>query len=77
MLNSYKVKTDKNVRNNFKSLFSHINRFYLGSLNGNEINNVNRNELPYGAMVYDKTSHCLKVLTDQEGTKTWKSLNFS
>ena len=77
MLNSYKVQSDKNIHNNFNSLFSHINRYYLGSLSGLEISKINVNELPYGAMVYDKTSHCVQVLTDNAGLKTWKPLNFA
>ncbi|MCD6461002.1 hypothetical protein J7L67_10105 [bacterium] len=77
MLNSYKVESDKNIRNNFNSLFSHINRFYLGSLSGDKLDKINTSQLPYGAMVYDRTHHCVKVLTEQTGVKVWKSLDFS
>ncbi|MDX9703872.1 MAG: hypothetical protein RBU23_12645 [Candidatus Auribacterota bacterium] len=77
MLNKFPVNTDSNTRANFASLFSHISRYYLGSLTGQEINRLTATELPHGAMVYDTTSHTLKILTDQNGAKTWKTVRFS
>jgi len=62
---------------NFDSVFSHLNRYYLGSMTTGELDRLDTRELPYGAMVYDRTGHQLKVLSKQSGTKNWKTLSFS
>ena len=77
MLNKFAVNTDANTRANFTSLFSHISRYYLGSLSGDQINRTPVSELPHGAMVYDRTAHSLKILTDDSGDKIWKTVAFS
>lgn len=77
MLNNHAISSDKNTRANFTTLFSHISRYYLGSMTTDEINRITVSELPYGALVYDRSSHAMKVLTEHCGTKTWKNLTFS
>lgn len=77
MLNKFAVTTDTNTRANFASIFSHISRYYLGSLTGAQIDRTPVGELPHGAMVYDRTAHTLKILTDHNGAKTWKAVQFS
>ncbi len=77
MLNNHSTTKDKNTKMNFDSLFSHLNRYYLGSISANELNRLDTRELPFGAMVYDRTNHQLKVLTEQAGEKNWKTLSFS
>ena len=74
MLANHSAVTDKNTRVNFNMLFNHINSYYLGSLSAKEIDNINTNDLHCGALLYDSTDHCLKVLTQQGGEKIWKSL---
>ncbi len=66
--------SEKNIKMNFDNLFSHINRYYLGSLTSREIDRLNISELPCGAMVYDSINHSLKVLSDQNGEKIWKTI---
>ena len=77
MLNNHSTTKDKNTKMNFDSLFSHLNRYYLGSISSDELNRLDIKELPFGAMVYDRTNHHLKVLTEQSGAKNWKTLSFS
>lgn len=77
MLNNYSTTKDKNTKMNFDSLFSHLNRYYLGSMPADELNKLDTRELPFGAMVYDRTNHRLKVLAEQSGAKNWKTLSFS
>ncbi len=77
MLNNYSTTKDKNTKMNFDSLFSHLNRYYLGSMTADNLTEIDTKELPFGAMVYDKTNHKLKVLSEQSGKKKWKPLSFS
>lgn len=76
MLQRYPVSADKNTSRNFDAVFNHVNRYYLGSLSDAEIVNLNTNDLPFGAMVYNRTAHTLSVLTDSEGDKVFKPLSF-
>jgi hypothetical protein len=76
MLQQYPSSTDKNTRMNFDVIFTHINQYYLGSLSRDEIERLNMDELPCGALVYDRTNHVLAVLSCNAGTKVWKSVMF-
>ena len=77
MLQQFFVTQDKNTQMNFDAVFSHLNQFYLGMHSSSEIDTFNTAELPYGAMSYDTDAHVLKVLSDQNGAKVWKSIQFA
>ncbi|MEW6534527.1 MAG: hypothetical protein AB1454_02765 [Candidatus Auribacterota bacterium] len=76
MLHRYPVSADKNTSRNFDSIFNHVNRYYLGSLTDTEISRINTSDLPFGAMVYNRTAHTLAVLTDADGDKVFRPLLF-
>ena len=76
MLQQYLSNKDKNTRMNFDVIFTHLNQYYLGSLSSEEIERLNMDELPYGALVYDRSKHMLAVLSHDAGGKVWRSVMF-
>jgi|GEM_PF-2067633 len=67
--------SEKNIKINFDNIFSHLNRFYLGSLDSSGIQRINVSDYPAGAIVYDNTSDALKILSGQGASKCWKTIN--